>query len=592
MKLCTSLDNKGRRCWKIAFNCLWYKPKLKMSHKGPENEGTGLRDVCDILVKAPPERLRSLTFQLRESPEDNIIHALCLIVLQQEEQALNKLQMLTDNNLANHLVETWKMSRGKLEDFAVRCSNTLEFTRESLATLARIFKVLSEQRLCDQRLRNLAYMRALSTESQKRSNGEDLEYDRLREEAKTVCGPSFAEMMLSFSNLKLGSSHDSHSSLNEGSTTLKVTLSQDQSESGLPSPLHAGSSLPSYPTHLEISTPPTATFHGDKITPQTSGSAEQSPVAPAGNEVKTSPEESKLKSNEPPLFKDTKMDTAHTMECSKTETPNQTTEPKFSLPTATPKMTETDKMHERKGAEKEEEEIFYAFVILHAQEDAEVAESLKEKLEDIVSCEGATFSEDFAIPGKSTFRCIEDAIDNSAFTLLLLTCNFTRLQEVMTDSALINSINHKHKYNTVIPLLPMENRMPNRSMPIVLQRLVPLDEKKNFDKKARKILSPANINKQKRIWEEEQRVKLEIETQEKLKHLNQHQKQLIQECKRTQLLGQETLNHITLTHNRHFPCQQQPIINITNSQYVMIGDDSQMTVGHGGGDSIQGDEEQ
>ncbi|CAK6952483.1 TIR domain-containing adapter molecule 1 [Scomber scombrus] len=562
-----------------------------MSHKGPENQGTGLRDVYDILVKVSPERLRSLTFQLRESTEDNIIHALCLIFLQQEEQALNKLQMLTDNNLANHLVETWKMSRGKLEDFAVRCSNSQEFTRESLAALARIFKVLSEQRLCDQPLRNLAYKRALSTESQKRSNGVDLEYDLLREEAKTVCGPSFAEMMCSFSNLKLGSSHDSHSSRNEGNTTLKVTLSQDQSESGLPSPLHAGSSLPSYPTHLEISTPPTATFHGDRITPQTSGSAEQSTAVSAGNEVKTAPEESKLKSNEPPLFKNTKMDTAFTTECNKTETPNQTTEPKFSLPTATPKMTETDKMHECKGAEKEEEEIFYAFVILHAQEDAEVAESLKEKLEAIASSEGATFSDDFAIPGKSTFRCIEDAINNSAFTLLLLTCNFTRLQEMMTDSALINSINHKHKYNTVIPLLPMENRMPKLSMPIVLQSIIPLDEKKNFDKKARKILSPANINKQKRIWMEEQRVKLQIERQEALKHLNQHQKQLIQECKRTQLLEQETLNHIMI-HNRNFQSGCQPIINITNSQYVMIGDDSQMTVGHGGGDSIQGDEEQ
>ncbi|XP_067461768.1 TIR domain-containing adapter molecule 1 [Thunnus thynnus] len=572
-----------------------------MNLEGQENQGTGLRDVYDILVKAPPERLRSLTIQLGESPEDNIIHALCLIVLRREEQALNKLQMLTDNHLANHLVEMWKMSGGKLEDFAVHC-NSQQFTGESLAALARIFKVLSEQRLCDQLLRNLAYKRALSTNSQKTSNCEDREYDQFIEEAKVVCGPQFAEWMCSFRDLKLGSSHDPHSSPDEGNTTLKVVLSQYQSKSGMPSPLQASSSLPSYPTHLEISIPPTATFQEDKITPETPGSQQSIVVV---NEVKNAPEESKIKSNEPPLFKDTKMDAAFAAVCNQKESPNQTTEPKFSLPTATsispPKMTLPNKMYESKGAEEEEEEeVFYAFVILHAQEDAEVAEKIKEKLETIIGREGATFSEDFAIPGKSTLRCIGDAINNSAFTLLLLTRNFnTRLLEMKTDSALINSINYKHKYNTVIPLLPMENRMPKQSIPIVLQTLVPLDEKKSFDKKTQKTLSKAKIDKQKRIWMDEQRVKIQIERQEALKRSNQNQKQFIQECKAAQLLEQETLS-LLMARDCNFVSpsarQQHPSIQITNAKYIMIGNDSQMTVDYGGGaekdDAIQSDEEQ
>lgn len=575
-----------------------------MSYEGLENQGTGLKDVYDILVKAPPERVRSLTFQLGESPEDNIIHALCLIVLQREEQALNKLQMLTDYYLANHLAEMWKMSGGKL-DFAVRCGNFQEFTGESLAALARIFKVLTEQRLCDQLLRNLAYKRALSTDSQKINNCEDLEYDQLREEAKLVCGPQFSEWMCSFRDLKLGSSHDPRSSRDEGNTTLKVLLSQDQSESGLPSSLQASSSLLSYPTHLEISTPPTATFQGDKITPETPGSPKQSTVVSVVDEMKT--EESKLKSNEPPLFKDKKMDAAFADECSKKETPNQTTEPKCALPTATsifsPKMTGPNRIHESKDAEEEEEAVFYAFVILHAHEDAEVAESMKDKLETIIGCEGATFSEDFAIPGKSTLRCIGDAINNSAFTLLLLTHNFnTRLLEMKTDSALINAMNNKHKYNTVIPLLPLENRMPKQSMPIVLQTIVPLDENKNFNKKTLKTLSPAKIKRQRRIWMEEQRVKIQIERQETIKRLNQHQKQLIQECKTAQLLEQDTLS-LLMAQNHNFlssvdfpsAWQQQPNIQITNAKYIMIGNDSQMTVDFGGGtekeDSIQREEE-
>ncbi|KAM7379244.1 hypothetical protein PAMP_004809 [Pampus punctatissimus] len=575
-----------------------------MSHEGQENQGTGLKNVYDILVKAPLERVLSLTFQLGESAEDNIIHALCLIILQREEQALNKLQMLTDNYLANHLAEMWKMSGGKLEDFAVHCGNSHEFTGESLAALARIFKVLSEQRLCDKLLRNLAYERALSTDSQKTSNCEHLGYDQLREEAKVVCGPQFAKWMCSFRDLTLDSSHDPHSGPDEVNTTLKVTQSQDQSENGLPSPLQVSSSQPSYPSHLEISIPTTATFQGDKITPETPGGPTQSIAIPVVNEVKTAPEEDNLKSKKPPLFKDTKMDAAFAAECSKKETPNQTTETKFALPTATsifpPKMTVPNKMHEIKGAEEEEEElVFYAFVILHAQEDAEVAESLKEKLETIIGSDGATFSEDFAIPGKSTLRCIEDAIHNSAFTLPLLTHNFSRLLEMKTDSALINSINNKPKHNTVIPLLPLENRMPKQSMPIVLQTLVPLDESKNFKKKTQKALSPAKIKEQRRIWMEEQSVKKQIERQETLKRLNEHHKKLIQECKTAQVLEQETLSLLMArTHNILSPStwQQQPNIQITNAKYIMIGNDSQMTVDFGGGsekdDSIQRDEEQ
>ncbi|XP_041805159.1 TIR domain-containing adapter molecule 1 [Chelmon rostratus] len=598
-----------------------------MSHGGQENQGTGLRDVFDILVKAPPERLLSLTFQLGESPEDNIIHALCLIVLQREAQALDKLQTLRDNYLAKHLAEKWQMSGGKLEDFAIHCGHFQEFTRESLAELARIFKFLSEHRLCDPLLRNLAYKRAVSSDDQNRSSCEYLEYDPLREEAKVVCGPHFEESMCSPADPRSACSCDPHGSLDERSTTLKVGLSHDQSERArsLPTPLQASSSMPSYPTHLEISMPPTASFHEDKSTTETSDISKLNTPAAlvSGFESKNAPEpsqtceEPELKPNEPLMsgakthsrmegtFPSFKLDSL----IAPTQTTKPTAEPNFALPTAAnivlPKMPAANKMHESNGAEEEDEAIFYAFVILHAPEDADMAESMREKLETVISSEGATFSEDFATPGKSTLRCVEDAINNTAFTLLLLTRNFnTRMLEMKTNSALINSINKKHKYNTVIPLLPRENCMPRQSIPIVLQTIVPLVENNSFERKIQKSLSPARIKRQKKIWTEEQMVKMQIERQERLKQLNQHQKQLMKECASAEMEHLRLLMTQNLFLGSTVPPEQvggdnralwPRNIHIENAKYIMIGNDSQMTVDLGGGadkdDSVCGEEE-
>ncbi|XP_039672689.1 TIR domain-containing adapter molecule 1 [Perca fluviatilis] len=610
-----------------------------MNQGGQENQGTGLRDVLDILVKAPPQRLLSLTFQLGESPEENIVHALCLILLQKEERALNKLQMLKDNYLANHLAEKWQMSGGKFEDFADHCGHFQEFTGDFLALLARLFKVLSEQRLCDPPLRNLAYKRALSSDIQKTSKCKDLEYDLLKEEAKNVCGPQFAEFICSPKDLKSGSYHDPLSGLGEGNPTLKITLSQDQSERAhsLPSPLQATSSIPSYPTHLEISIPPTASFQDDKIIPETSDKSKLNNAVLVGErEAKNALGQSltsQPKSSEPPMFgvkKPSKMDGTLAAEGSKSDslitrwetlnrTTKPTTEPNFALPTATnifpPKMPVPNEMHESKDAEEEEKPTFYPFVILHAPEDEDVAESMRERLETLmrVDGEGATFSGDFAEPGKSTLRCVEDAINNSAFTLLLLTCNFnTRMLEMETDSALINSMNKKHKYNTVIPLLPLENCMPRESIPLVLRTLNPLRENSSFERQLNKCLSPAKIKNQRKIWTAEQTVKMQLERQERLKNLNQYQKQLIKECSTAQLLEKESLSLLMAQNLIFSPSvppeqdggessvrwqqQQQPNIHIENARYIMIGNDSQMTVDFGGGadkeDSIHREEEQ
>ncbi|CAJ1072109.1 TIR domain-containing adapter molecule 1 [Xyrichtys novacula] len=577
-----------------------------MSHEGEkENPGTGLRDVLDILVKAPSERLLSLTFQLGESPEDRIIHALCLIILQREAQALENLQALKENHLASHLAEKWRLSGGKLEEFSVHCGHM----GESSAALARIFKVLSQQKLCDHQLRNLAYKRAVSSDDQQTSNGGDLEYFQLREEAKEVCGPEFAEWMCSSVDSRSGSYSDPLKSQSEGSTALKVSLTPDQSvrRQNLPSPLQASCSMPSYPTHLEISMPATVPFQDDKRTLETSQQSKIStPSLLAGKSVSVPQIPEGLVSVNPSLFggKEKSMRCETPTESRKLDsliqpTQNQTikptTEPK---PAATniflPSMPTVNEMKRSDSVDEEDEETFYAFVILHAPEDLEMAESIREKLEQVTGCDGAIFSDEFAIPGRSTLRCVEDAINNSAFTLLLLTRNFnTPMQEVEADSALINSINRKHKYNTVIPLLPSENRMPREDIPLVLRTKNFLEENKNFERKVSRAMTPTVIKKQRKIWTEEQTLKMQKKRQERLKQTNMHQKQLLKESKVTEMLEKENLNLLLAQKLLTGPglhleqdggdvravWPQQSNIHIENANYVMIGNDSRMTVG-------------
>ncbi|XP_074543901.1 TIR domain-containing adapter molecule 1 [Halichoeres trimaculatus] len=575
-----------------------------MSHEGPEeNQGTGLRHVLDILVSVPPERLLSLTFQLGESPEDRILHALCLIVLQREAQALEKLQTLKENHLANHLAEIWQLSGGKLDEFSIRCGHFRESTGEFLAALARIFKALSEQKLCDQQLRNLAYKRAVSSDDQQAGCGRELEYFQLLDEAKEVCGPEFAEWMCSCMDLKSGSYNDPPKSQSGGSTTLKVSLSPDESErrQNQPCPLQASCSMPSYPSHLEISLPTTASFQDDKRTLGT--------PSEAGNSPQTS---EKLESVRPTMIggKEKSAVFEPPAESRKLDrliypTPNPTTKPTPEPKPAAanifmPNMPIVKEKTRSVSVDEEEEEIFYAFVILHAPEDEEMAVSLKERLEKVTGNEGAVFSEDFALLGRSTLRSVEDAINNSAFTFLLLTRNFnTPMQEMEADSALINSINKKHKYNTVIPLLPRDNRMPREDIPLVLRTKNPLEEDKNFERKVQKAITPAVIKKQRKIWTEEQKLKMHKKKQERLKQSNQYQEQLLRESKATEELEQEHLALLLakkLIHSPGFPQEQgsgdsgavwQPPANIhiENANYIMIGNDSRMTVGLAGADN-------
>lgn len=572
-------------------------------------EQTRPKEVFDILKKAPVERLISLTLQLSETPEDRLVHALTLIILQRGEQALEKLNTLKDYDLAKHLKVKWEGSGGRLEDFATSCAHLEDFSVDSLVLLARVFKVLSEQRLCDPPLRNMAYKRALFRDNQKASHCGDQAYENLREEAIMVCG--FQEWMILSPYLRSGSHQDSQSSFGRGSTALGLTVCQEQLESvnSLPSPLKATSIPPSYPSHLEISIPPTCLYSEERSSPEMSQTSNNKHLI-SGSGANVAQEDSEPRTSQSPGFaqnEGTMVDDKFLAQNPQSQTPPGHTSQPSVTPTpaanagliTSPAASAKHDDQEAEEDDDDDEEIFYGFVILHAPVDADLADSIRIRLESIIGCEGATFSDDFAMAGKSQLRCVEDAINNTAFTILLLTTNFNhQMHDLETNSALLNSVYKTHKHNTVIPLLPKHNSMPKQDIPMVLQTIVPLVEDRNFERKVKRSMSKAMIRKQQKLWSDEQKVKRQIKKQERQKQVKEHNEKFIKELERTQslqrdnirlLMAQKLLDSAMSMQPDDEQCrawwlqQPQPSIHINNAKYIMIGNDSQMTVDLGGG---------
>ncbi|NWT73785.1 TCAM1 protein, partial [Prunella himalayana] len=154
---------------------------------------------------------------------------------------------------------------------------------------------------------------------------------------------------------------------------------------------------------------------------------------------------------------------------------------------------------------------FCTFVVLHASEDEIVAQQLKNLLESMGVSNGATLSEDFFIAGRSHMTCFQEAMENSAFMILLLTKNFPcNLCLYQTDTALMQSILDPSKKDSVIPFLPKANALERRRIPSTLSTLVFLNESSPvFSKNVQKTFSPERIREKKALWEQMQRRKLQ-----------------------------------------------------------------------------------
>lgn len=152
---------------------------------------------------------------------------------------------------------------------------------------------------------------------------------------------------------------------------------------------------------------------------------------------------------------------------------------------------------------------FFTFVILHAGEDERVACRVKNLLEGMGVPNGATFCEDFLVAGHGRLTCFQDALENSAFIILLLTKNFLcHLCMFETNSALMESIQRPSKHNSVIPFVPKENPLERSEIPSILSVLVPLDENSpGFAKVVKNTFTHRKINERKAMWCQIQQVR-------------------------------------------------------------------------------------
>ncbi|XP_052047942.1 TIR domain-containing adapter molecule 1 [Apodemus sylvaticus] len=152
---------------------------------------------------------------------------------------------------------------------------------------------------------------------------------------------------------------------------------------------------------------------------------------------------------------------------------------------------------------------FYNFVVLHARADEQVALRIREKLETLGVPDGATFCEEFQVPGRGELRCLQDAIDHSGFTILLLTASFDcHLSLHQVNHALMNSLTQSGRQDCVIPLLPLECSQAQLSPDTtrLLHSIVWLDEHSPLF--ARKV---ANTFKTQKLWAQRARWKKEQE---------------------------------------------------------------------------------
>lgn len=172
----------------------------------------------------------------------------------------------------------------------------------------------------------------------------------------------------------------------------------------------------------------------------------------------------------------------------------------------------TDLPREQEGAEAKgkmpeeeaEEEVFLKFVILHAEDDLDEALRVQDLLQnDFGVRPGIIFAE---MPcGRLHLQNLDDAVNGSAWTILLLTENFLRDTwcNFQFYTSLMNSVNRQHKYNSVIPMRPLNSPLPRERTPLALQTINALEEEsRGFSTQVERIFQESVYERQRTIWKE------------------------------------------------------------------------------------------
>ncbi|KAJ1208002.1 hypothetical protein NDU88_003392 [Pleurodeles waltl] len=153
----------------------------------------------------------------------------------------------------------------------------------------------------------------------------------------------------------------------------------------------------------------------------------------------------------------------------------------------------------------DDNDMFYKFVILHSESDIEEAIRIQLMLQNQFHIVPGIILAEMPC-GRHRLQTLEDAVNGSAWTIILLTENLLKETwcEYQSYTCLMNSINKQHKYNSVIPLRPANNGLSRAKTPFVLQAINALEEgAPAFAQQVENIFRETVYEKQKELWKKE-----------------------------------------------------------------------------------------
>ncbi|KAG8130822.1 hypothetical protein E2320_017380 [Naja naja] len=155
----------------------------------------------------------------------------------------------------------------------------------------------------------------------------------------------------------------------------------------------------------------------------------------------------------------------------------------------------------------ESEDGFYRFVILHAEEDIEEAIRVQDLLQNEYCIKpGIIFAE---MPsGRHLLENLTDAINDSAWIIILLTENFVRdlWYEFQSYTSLLGALIIPHKHNSVIPMRPRNRPLPWERTPFILRCVNILQEDSpGFSVQVKKTFQEAQYRQQEKVWRYERK---------------------------------------------------------------------------------------
>ncbi|CAI5787130.1 TIR domain-containing adapter molecule 2 [Podarcis lilfordi] len=176
----------------------------------------------------------------------------------------------------------------------------------------------------------------------------------------------------------------------------------------------------------------------------------------------------------------------------------------LSLGEETSGETNTEEIH---SSDEDPGDVFYRFVVLHAEEDVEEAARVQDLLQNEFCIKpGIIFAE---MPGgRHLFENLNDAMNGSAWIIILLTENF--LSELWCEfqfcTCLFSALTIPHKGYTVIPMRPRNNPLPRERTPFILQTINTLQEDSpGFAQQVKNIFQDSRYRQQQAIWQYEKK---------------------------------------------------------------------------------------